>query len=155
MENHPDYDAAPEEQRWSRAEREIFPHLSYEAWRRRGRWATYILPSGTWVEMRIRDHDFRHELRLSRREAPESWGTEVDRLLGMAVVKPSILGWYSSTEKRFKQGVVSTFLALFPLETEPGRVKCDTCGSINATGDLCSFCEMGREGKRMQARMAT
>lgn len=153
---HPDYTAAVEAARWPGALAELFVRLSAESYRVPGRWARYILPGGTWLQMRIPPEQFpRHELWILRREMPavDVWRREIDAILEHAAVKPFIRRWWPTAEDMHTEdgGVTMRFLGLYPLETAPGKMKCE-CGAELRTGDICAFCGISRDVRRVKMR---
>lgn len=68
--NHPDFDAAPADERWSRSLGELSTFLRQQAWRRRGEWVRIVLPHGALVAMRVDPAAFRKELCIGRSAAP-------------------------------------------------------------------------------------
>src|SRR5258708_12883968 len=76
MSDHPDFTAAPEEQRWIRPLAELGTFLREAAWAAKGSWIWRILPGGACVAMRVipdGEFAFHKELRVSRRGKLETF----------------------------------------------------------------------------------
>jgi hypothetical protein len=64
--NHVDFDAAPEERRWTGPLDELSAALRHGAYEAKGEWFWVVLPHGALVAMRVPE-DFRKELRIARK----------------------------------------------------------------------------------------
>jgi len=133
---HPDFEQAPEGLRWTGALRDLFVALSAETYTVRGAWVGRVLPCGAWVQMRIRPEDFRHEMRICRREAPADdaarakWDQECATFLQHAQHRPHF-GWHQEDgEVEARGGIARLYLELFPTEVAPGKVTCTDCPAV-------------------------
>lgn len=64
---HPDFDATPEEYRWTGPLPQLAEHLKHGAYEAQGAEAWVVLPGGALVAMRIEPTTFRKQLRIARR----------------------------------------------------------------------------------------
>lgn len=81
--NHPEFDAAPEERRWTKPLNELVEPLRKEAYALKGDgWAWVVLPRGAVVALRILP-DFRKQIRIMRRgmKKPERFLAEIGTFL--------------------------------------------------------------------------
>lgn len=85
---HPDFDAAPEELRWTGRLPELFEALRHQAYELKGEEAWRILPGGAGVGLRILPETFTKQLRIVRRlrkafsdKSATAWHTEIRTFL--------------------------------------------------------------------------
>lgn len=85
---HPDFEAAPEELRWSGRLPELFETLRHQAYKLKGEEAWRILPGGAGVGLRILPETFTKQLRIVRRlrkafsdKSATAWHTEIRTFL--------------------------------------------------------------------------
>lgn len=158
MSTHHDFEAQPEEARWTKSLAELGVVLKEEAWKAKGPWRWRVLPHGAFVGMRIRE-DFRRELRIARRGKPADeaarakWRNEVKVFLAHL----GCTAWALREADAEGKAVV---YAVEIFDGEPNEAKCALCGApvvhdARFKEDLCVACAIrkGREeAERNNAR---
>ena len=164
MTNHADFDAAPEERRWTKPLEELRTVLQHEAYGLRGEWAWRVLPHGALVSLRV-PADFQKQLRIARRAGLKD---EVGLTKWLAEVRTfqkhlDVERW-SITEIVGKPGEAGPIHVILrepaPLGANSDETKCARCGKPTHhepqfKEDLCTECATILGAEEAQARRET
>lgn len=155
MANHADFDAAPEERRWTKPLEQLAEVLRHGAYELKGEWFWVVLPHGALVAMRVPE-DFRKELRIARKS-----GLKDEAALNKWLAEVRTFQKYLSAErwpitnlvgKPGDEGPIYVLLKEpAPLGAKREEEKCARCGEPAEKGPfkeaLCNRCatQLGAE----------
>lgn len=155
---HPDYLAVDESRRWALPLHELYPFLKRECFKLRGRWAWRVLPHGALVAVRINPDNFRPELRISRKDAPDSdkgWERWAKELVTFLTHWGGEGKWIVLSRVEGKCDTTYTERKMAPSLGGP-KESCVDCGEPASKGPykeaLCTRCATKRGAQESAAR---
>lgn len=162
--NHPDFNTASEQHRWTGSLAELMVRLVERAPKAKGAWDYYVLPGGALVAMKVDAKTFAKVLRISRRAIKDPSEARFTAEVATFAKKMGVEDWLPATVTITRTADEDTYHAeavlARPFGGKANPLACSNCGNAVEPGSdkyrvlLCNKCALAAGAADTATRQA-